>query len=89
MPISTVSAIHCNRAKKNGLKNEEKQDFFHNFHYILQERLHWKKSADTNMKNQVGDFQETLNKKERQIDEINSYNRQLKDNITQLENQLR
>lgn len=40
------------------------------------------------MKNQVGDFQEKLNKKEKQIDEINSYNRQLKDNISQLENQL-
>lgn len=41
------------------------------------------------MKSKVDDFQEALDKKDKQIDEINSYNRQLKDNILQLENQIR
>ena len=41
------------------------------------------------MKTQLTTYQDNLNKKEKHTDEINSHCKQLRDNIGQLENQLR
>lgn len=49
----------------------------------------WQQNADLNLKTQLTTYQENLSKKDKQIDEINSHCRQLKDNIGHLENQLR
>lgn len=55
---------------------------------LVQEKMLWQQNADLNLKTQLTTYQENLSKKDKQIDEINSHCRQLKDNIGHLENQL-
>ncbi|KAH9644826.1 hypothetical protein HF086_007914 [Spodoptera exigua] len=55
---------------------------------FLQEKLLWQQNADLNLKTQLTTYQENLNQKEKQADELNSHCRQLKDNIRHIENQL-
>lgn len=57
--------------------------------YLLQERLQWQKNSDINMKTQLATSQENLNRKDRQIDDLNLTCKQLRDKIMQLENQIR
>lgn len=56
---------------------------------MLQERNLWQQNAELNLKTQLTTYQESLNKKDKQTDEINSHCKQLRDNIGQLENKLR
>ncbi|XP_072949169.1 uncharacterized protein Sas-6 [Epargyreus clarus] len=53
-----------------------------------QERLQWQKNSDNNMKNILATNQENLNKKDTQIEELNYLCKQLRESITQLENQI-
>lgn len=55
---------------------------------LVQEKMLWQQNADLNLKTQLTTYQENLSKKDKQVDEINSHCRQLKDNIGHLENQL-
>ncbi|KAI5644294.1 hypothetical protein NE865_03663 [Phthorimaea operculella] len=55
---------------------------------LAQERLQWQKNLEMNNKAQLASSQETLNRKDKQIDELNALCKQLKENIGQLEHQL-
>ncbi|KAJ2949053.1 hypothetical protein O0L34_g5994 [Tuta absoluta] len=55
---------------------------------LAQERLQWQKNLEINNKAQVTSSQEILNRKDKQIDELNGLCKQLKENIGQLEHQL-
>ncbi|XP_028171297.1 spindle assembly abnormal protein 6 homolog [Ostrinia furnacalis] len=55
---------------------------------LFQERQQWQKNAELNSNNQLAVTQDNLNRKDRQIDELNSICKQLKENILHLENQL-
>lgn len=55
---------------------------------IMQEKQIWQQNAELNMKTQLTSFKENLNIKEKQLDEINSICKQLRENIAHLENQL-
>lgn len=55
---------------------------------LTMERIQWQNQADINLKAQMAVSQENLNRRERQIDEINSTCKQLREKITQLENQI-
>ncbi|KAJ8731385.1 hypothetical protein PYW07_004549 [Mythimna separata] len=55
---------------------------------MVQEKMLWQQNAELNMKTQLTTYQESLNKKEKQTDEMNSHCKQLRDNIGHLENQL-
>ncbi|XP_053609952.1 spindle assembly abnormal protein 6 homolog [Plodia interpunctella] len=56
---------------------------------LNQERIQWQKSLDVTSKAQLASFQENVNRKEKQIDELNAMCKQMKDNISQLESLLR
>ncbi|KAL0838883.1 hypothetical protein ABMA28_016905 [Loxostege sticticalis] len=55
---------------------------------IIQERQQWLKNAEMNSNNQLAVTQENLNRKDKQIDELNAICKKLKDNIVHLESQL-
>ncbi|KAJ8722046.1 hypothetical protein PYW08_004448 [Mythimna loreyi] len=55
---------------------------------MVQEKMHWQQNAELNMKTQIATYQESLNKKDKQTEEVNSLCKQLRDNIGHLENQL-
>ncbi|KAJ8731429.1 hypothetical protein PYW07_004593 [Mythimna separata] len=55
---------------------------------MVQEKMLWQQNAELNMKTQLTTYQESLSKKEKQTDEMNSHCKQLRDNIGHLENQL-
>ncbi|KAJ0176663.1 hypothetical protein K1T71_007842 [Dendrolimus kikuchii] len=55
---------------------------------LAQERLQWQKNADINMKTQLATSQENLSRKDRQIEEMNSTCKHLRERIMQLENQI-
>ncbi|XP_061716058.1 spindle assembly abnormal protein 6 homolog [Cydia pomonella] len=53
-----------------------------------QERQQWQKNAEINAKAQLASSEEALNRKNRQIEELNTICQQLKDKIGHLDNQL-
>ncbi|XP_026735028.1 spindle assembly abnormal protein 6 homolog [Trichoplusia ni] len=55
---------------------------------MMQEKLVWQQNADINLKSQLTVLQDSLNSKDKQIDEVNAVCRQLRDNNSRLENQL-
>ncbi|XP_068633224.1 spindle assembly abnormal protein 6 homolog [Battus philenor] len=55
---------------------------------LSQEKLQWQKTSELNTKTIIATSQENLNKKEKQIDDLNVLCKQLHDNIRQLESQL-
>lgn len=59
------------------------------FNLILQERLQWQRNLELNAKTQQATVQDSLDRKEKQIDELNSVCKKQHDTITQLENQIR
>lgn len=56
---------------------------------MLQERLQWQKNLEMNSKAQLAISQDTITRKDKHIDELNTMCKQLRDSIGQLENQLR
>uniref|UniRef100_A0A2A4JZI9 Spindle assembly abnormal protein 6 N-terminal domain-containing protein n=1 Tax=Heliothis virescens TaxID=7102 RepID=A0A2A4JZI9_HELVI len=55
---------------------------------MAKDKMLWQQNAELNMKTQLATYQENLTKKDKQMDEINSHCKQLRDNIDRLENQL-
>lgn len=54
-----------------------------------QERIQWQKNAEINTNTQIAMTQEHISRKDKQIDELNSICKQLKENVSVLENQIR
>lgn len=80
-----VSKLEEDRHK---LEVEYQEALKHENEKFTQERLQWQKTTENTTKVQLSSFQESINRKDRQIDELNVLSKQLRDNITQLENQL-
>ncbi|XP_075977723.1 spindle assembly abnormal protein 6 homolog isoform X3 [Anticarsia gemmatalis] len=74
--------------EKNKLEKEYKESLRQERDKMMQEKQMWQQNAELNMKSQLASYQDNLNKKDKQIDEINSLCKQLRDNISHLENQL-
>nr|XP_026492256.1 spindle assembly abnormal protein 6 homolog [Vanessa tameamea] len=55
---------------------------------IAQEKVQWQMNNDNHTKSLLNTAQETINKKEKQIDDLSYLNKQLQDNTRQLENQI-
>ncbi|XP_046965787.1 spindle assembly abnormal protein 6 homolog [Vanessa cardui] len=55
---------------------------------IAQEKVQWQMNNDNHTKSLLNTAQETINKKEKQIDDLSYLNKQLQDTIRQLENQI-
>ncbi|CAB3261409.1 unnamed protein product [Arctia plantaginis] len=55
---------------------------------LMQEKQQWQQNAEHTMKNQIASYQDSLNRKEAQVNEINLLCKQLKENINHLESQL-
>ncbi|XP_026492256.2 spindle assembly abnormal protein 6 homolog [Vanessa tameamea] len=55
---------------------------------IAQEKVQWQTNNDNHTKSLLNTAQETINKKEKQIDDLSYLNKQLQDNTRQLENQI-
>lgn len=56
---------------------------------MLQERLQWQKNFEMNTKAQLATSQDTISRKDKYIEELNTMCKQLRDSIGQLENQIR
>ncbi|CAH2048599.1 unnamed protein product, partial [Iphiclides podalirius] len=54
----------------------------------VQEKMQWQKTSELNTKALLATSQENLNRKDKQIDDLNLLCKKLQDNIMQLENQL-
>ncbi|XP_059048511.1 LOW QUALITY PROTEIN: spindle assembly abnormal protein 6 homolog [Achroia grisella] len=73
---------------KHKLVAEYQDELKHEKEKLTQERSQWQKTTENTSKVQLASFQENINRKDRQIDELNVLSRQLKENIAQLENQI-
>ncbi|XP_077284745.1 spindle assembly abnormal protein 6 homolog [Arctopsyche grandis] len=70
-------------------RENEFQDLFKRERDRLErEKQEWKKCAELNSKNLNDTLQETISRKERQLEDITSRSRQLQDTITSLESQI-
>lgn len=56
---------------------------------MLQERLQWQKNLEMNTKAQLATSQDTINRKDKHIEELNTMSKHLRDSIGQLETQIR
>ncbi|XP_049873828.1 spindle assembly abnormal protein 6 homolog [Pectinophora gossypiella] len=69
-------------------ESEYQESIKHEKDRIAQERIQWQKNMEMNSKVHLATSQETLNRKDKQIDELNTLCKQLRENIGLLENQL-
>ncbi|KAM3965137.1 spindle assembly abnormal 6 [Aphomia sociella] len=73
---------------KHRIEVEYQDALKHEKDKLAQERLQWQKTTESSTKVQLNSFQESMNRKDRQIEDLNVLCKQLRDNISQLENQL-